>query len=156
MYKPPVFTALILLVFPGLPLAAQVHPAGGAAALDAVLDSPAVTWGEAARFVWAAAGRGDLSGEDAFAALQGIAKLPRGARSDAAASLGGLSIILMKAFGIQSGLFRFIPSGRYACRELAYLGVIQGRADPGLRVSGERFLHILGRALDYGTARGEG
>jgi hypothetical protein len=55
----------------------------------------------------------------------------------------------MKSFGLSGGLYRFFPNGRYACRELVYLDIIQGRSDPHMKVSGERFFRILGRILDY-------
>jgi hypothetical protein len=124
-------------------------PEGGAAALDAVLDSAALTWGEAAGFILAAAGKGEYSGEDAFGALAAMTALPRKAESGGPVSLGGVSLIIMKAFDISGGLYRFFPNGHYAYRELVYLGIIQGRSDPDMKVSGERLLQILGRALDY-------
>ena len=137
-------------------LAALPLPAQSAGDFDALLDSPAVTWGQTARIVLAAAGRigGELSEEEAFAALQGMAKLPRRAESGGETSLGGVSLAVMRTFGLRSGLYRLFPTGHYACRELVYLGILQGRSDPDMKVSGERLLHILGRVLDYtGTDR---
>jgi hypothetical protein len=38
-----------------------------------------------------------------------------------------------------------------------YLGIIQGRSDPAMKVPGERLFRILGRVLDYtGTDGTEG
>jgi hypothetical protein len=123
--------------------------------MDALLDSPAVTWGQAARLVLAAAGREGLSEAEAFAALQD--KLPRRAAAAAEINLGGLSLIVMRAFDLSGGLYRVFPTGRYAYRELTYLGLIQGRADPAMKVPGERLFRILGRVLDHtGADREEG
>jgi hypothetical protein len=115
-----------------------------------VLDSPAVTWGQAARLILAARPTGlEFSEVEAFTALQTIAKLPRRAESNGETSLGDVSLIIMKAFGLSGGLYRFFPNSHYACRELVYLGIIQGRSDPDMKVSGERLLRILGRTLDF-------
>jgi hypothetical protein len=56
----------------------------------------------------------------------------------------------MKSFGIKGGLmYRIFPNPRYACRELVRLRIVQGRTDPGGRLSGERFLRILGNTLTF-------
>jgi hypothetical protein len=133
-----------LAVFSALPLAAQ---SGGE--LGALLDSPALTWGQAARLVLGAAGQEDLPEPEAFAALQSMAKLPRRAAPGREITLGDLSLITMRAFGLSGGLYRIFPTGHYACRELVYLGIIQGRSDPAMKVPGERAFHILGRVLDH-------
>jgi hypothetical protein len=141
-----------LAVFLVSPLFAQ-----SAGELEALLDSPALTWGQAARLVLTAAGREDLSEAEAFAALQSMAKLPRRAAAGREITLGGLSLITMRAFGLSGGLYRIFPTGRYACRELVYLGIIQGRSDPAMKVPGEWAFRILGRVLDYtGLDREEG
>jgi hypothetical protein len=143
---------LALSAFAGLPL-----PAQNAGELDALLDSPALTWGQAARLVLGAAGGEDLPETEAFTRLQGMAKLPRGAAPGGEINMGGLSLAVMRAFGLSGGLYRLFPTGRYAYRELVYLGIIQGRSDPAMKVPGERFFRILGRVLDYtGIDREEG
>jgi hypothetical protein len=148
-------TLALLALWVALPLSAQ-SPAGDAAALDTILDSPALNWGEAARLILAAADKGEYSGEDAFVVLQTMTALPRGAESGGPVSLGGVSLIIMKAFDISGGLYRYFPNSRYAYRELVYLGLIQGRSDPDMKVPGERLLRILGRALDYTGLEREG
>jgi hypothetical protein len=56
----------------------------------------------------------------------------------------------MVAFGLKGGLmYSLFPGPRYAYRELLYLKIIQGRADGGSAVSGERLLHIIAQALRY-------
>jgi hypothetical protein len=139
-----IIIVLVLSLFPGFSLSAQ-----SAGELDAVLDSPALTWGQTARLVLGAAGREGLSEAEAFAALQTMAKLPRRAAIDGEINLGSLSLVVMKAFDLSGGLYRFFPTGHYAYRELVYLGIIQGRSDPGMKVPGERLFRILGRALDH-------
>ncbi|GHV94698.1 hypothetical protein AGMMS50293_10180 [Spirochaetia bacterium] len=141
---------LIMAALFTFPLAAQT-----AADMDRLLESPAVSWGEAATFILAAADKGQgLSEEAAFRLAGELAKLPRNAAAEKPVTLGGASLIIMKAFNLQSGLYRLFPNGHYACRELVYLGVIQGKSDPDMRVSGERLLRILGRVLDYTGADG--
>jgi hypothetical protein len=141
-----------LLVLLSFPLSAQ-----SAGEFDAVLDSPAITWGQAARLVLAAGDRGEFSEAEAFAVLQTMVKLPPNATGGNAISLGNLSFIIMKSFNLSGGLYRFFPTAHYAHRELVYLDIIQGRSDPDMKVPGERFFRILGRALDYtGIDREEG
>jgi hypothetical protein len=56
----------------------------------------------------------------------------------------------MKAFDLHGGaMYRISSSPRYAYRELLYLRIIQGASDPSQKVSGERLMRILGRALDH-------
>jgi hypothetical protein len=53
-------------------------------------------------------------------------------------------------------MYSLFPSRRYACRELVYLRLIQGRTDPDGYVDGESFLHILGRVLRHTGADADG
>jgi hypothetical protein len=56
----------------------------------------------------------------------------------------------MKAFDLKGGIFYGVfPIPRYACRELVYMRIIQGRTDPRGRLDGRTFLQILGRVLTY-------
>jgi hypothetical protein len=123
-----------------------------AAELDTILDTSAVTNAQAARFVLAAAEvlPVDVSPEDAFRYAKENKWLNRKAEAGGTISLGGLSHLIMKAFGLRGGfLYAFFPGPRYGYRALIRRGLIQGFADPALRVSGERFLLILGRASEY-------
>jgi hypothetical protein len=140
--------ALLFLPFSLMYAQAPVEPK--AADMESLLESPAVSWGEAARFILTAAERGTgLTEEAAFAEVENLAKLPKNAAASGAVDLGGVSLIIMKAFNLEGGLYRFFPNSRYAYRELVWLNIVQGRHDPGMKVSGELFLRILGRALDY-------
>jgi hypothetical protein len=137
---------LLAALVPG-PLNAQT-----ALELDGLLDAPAVTSAQAARFVLAAAGvlPAELSPEDAFSRARESKWLGPNAESGEAISLGALSGLVMGAFGLRGGfLYALFPGPRYAYRALIRRGLIQGFADPALQVPGERFLLILGRALDY-------
>jgi hypothetical protein len=55
----------------------------------------------------------------------------------------------MGAFGIKGGvMYSVTKSPHYAYRELVYQGIIQGRADPGLAVSGDLLLFMVSKVLD--------
>jgi hypothetical protein len=141
---------IITLLFLPLCLYAQTAKPSLAADLDRLLEKEAVSWGEAARFVLAAADwRAGLSEERAFTAAVELAGLPKNTAAAGPANLGGVSLLIMRAFDMKGGLYRVFPTPHYAYRELKYLGLIQGRSDPHMKVSGERFLQILGRVLDY-------
>jgi outer membrane protein OmpA-like peptidoglycan-associated protein len=124
--------------------------------MDALLDSPEITWAQACRFVLPASG---APGEHApapaaFALARENGWLPKGAAADGPVNLRGLSFLIIKSFSIKgSALYALFPGPRYAYRQLDYLSLIPGPRDPALKVSGERLVQILGRVLDY---RGDG
>jgi hypothetical protein len=83
-------------------------------------------------------------------------RFPKNAEPDGALTMGGLSLLLMKTFGIEGGLmYRFFPGVRYAFREMTGQGFIGGRAYANLKVSGEQFLLVLGTLLSR-SGDGEG
>jgi hypothetical protein len=88
--------------------------------------------------------------EAAYQRALDMGALPKSAKPGGAIKLGQLSFLIMRAFNMKSGFcYALFPGPRYAYRELVHRKIIQGRNDPALSVSGERFLVILGRALDY-------
>jgi hypothetical protein len=137
---------LLFAVFPAL------LPAQTAAELDTLLESPVVSYGQAARFVCASLDAAESEGGDdaAFALALERGWLPAKAGAGEAARMGGLSFLMMRAFGIRGGfMYALLPGPRYALRAMLSRSLIQGAADPAMTVSGERFLHILGKVLDY-------
>ena len=134
------FVLGLLLIIPGF------LPAQTAAELEAVLDDPAISYSQAARFVMAASGG---SADEAFESAAARRWLPRGASADDPIRLGALSHLLMKAFGLKGGMmYAIFPGPRYAYRSMVSRSFIQGSSDPAMIVSGERFLLILGNVLD--------
>ena len=70
------------------------------------------------------------------------------AQADDTVNLKGLSIMVMRAFALQGGLlYTLTGSPHHAYRELQRMGIIQGRADPLLPVSGEMLLFTINRTL---------
>ncbi len=66
-----------------------------------------------------------------------------------AINLGEHSFLIMKAFKMRGGLmYSLFPGPRYACRELAFLGLIKGEALAYRTLSGEEVLRILERVLN--------
>jgi outer membrane protein OmpA-like peptidoglycan-associated protein len=64
--------------------------------------------------------------------------------------MGELCFLIMKAFNMKgSFLYALFPGPHYAFRELNYLKMIPGQKDPGVRVSGDRLLQILGTVAAY-------
>ena len=128
-------------------------PAQTAAELEAVLETPAVTCAQAARFVTASSGSAASSGAslpdaDFQQALEN-GWFPRGTTPDENITLGKLSFLIMRAFNIKGGMmYAILPGPRYAFRTMVSRSFIQGAADPSMTVNGERFLHILGRVLN--------
>ncbi|MDR0709207.1 MAG: hypothetical protein LBF77_03970 [Spirochaetaceae bacterium] len=146
---------LFLAVLFALALGGFVH-GQTAAEMDALLDTPEITWAQACRFVLPASGtlEAHAGSGAAFAAALERGWLPKGAAAGSPARLGGLSFLISNAFSIHdSVLYALFPEPRYAYRQLDYLGLIPGLRDPAMKVSGERLAQILGRVLDY---RGDG
>jgi outer membrane protein OmpA-like peptidoglycan-associated protein len=142
-----VFLALLLVLSPGSFLHGQT-----AADMDELLDSRVITWAQACRFVLPAAGvlEEDTTPAAAFTAAREKGWLPRKAAENSPVNLGQLSFLVMRSFSLKrSLLYTLFPGPRYAYRQLDYLGLIPGLRDPALKVSGERFLQILGRVLSY-------
>jgi len=119
--------------------------------LETVLEAPAVTCGQAAMFVLNSAGI-DYSGSSFdYAVSKGWLK---NAAPGNQISMKALSFLIMKAFSIKGDImYRLFPGPRYAYRSMVSLSYIQGVSDPSMKISGDRFLLILGNVL---TAQGEG
>jgi outer membrane protein OmpA-like peptidoglycan-associated protein len=124
--------------------------------MDLLLETEAVSFGQAARFVLDAANLIDPdSAAGAFALARQNGWLPKQAPEDGTIKTGELAFLIMKSFDMKgSFLYRLFPGPRYAFRELDYRGLLPGRRDPALRVSGEYLLRILGMTTSY-LGRGE-
>jgi hypothetical protein len=125
-----------------------------AAEIESLLDVGEITCAQAAYFVFAAALEDPPQNPEAafgMALEQGC--LPAKSESNSSITMGGLSLLLMKALGIKGGLMcRLFPVGRYAFREMNNRGFIEGRSYSTFTVPGEQFLRILERALNTGEA----
>lgn len=140
---------LLLLLCTGF-LAAQTT----ATELESLIDNPAVTYAQAARFVLEAA---DVTIKanpaEAFNYAAERNWLPKKAMPGDAAKFNGISLLLMKSFNLKGGfLYSITKNSHYAYRELVYLGVIQGRTDPYMTVSGDDFLYMVSRILSIKEA----
>jgi hypothetical protein len=126
--------------------------------MDALLETRAVSFAQAARFVLAAAEvLAETSPPDAaFALAAAKGWLPEKARPDDPVTTGELCFLIMNAFDMKgSFLYSLFPGPRYAFREFDYLGLVPGRRDPALKVSGEELLRILSMTISH-TGRGTG
>jgi outer membrane protein OmpA-like peptidoglycan-associated protein len=145
--------ALFLFIY----LAAPLLPAQTAAEMDILLETESVSFGQAARFVLDAANLIDPgSAAGAFALARQNGWLPERALKDNPIKTGELAFLIMRTFNMKgSFLYRLFPGPRYAFREFDYRGLIPGRRDPDLKVSGEGLLRILSMTSAYlgrGTA----
>ncbi|MCL2069797.1 MAG: hypothetical protein FWH19_02285 [Treponema sp.] len=117
--------------------------------IEGLLASNAINYGQLAQFVLEAAEiPGVGSPELAFQYAQQRNWLPSNATVGQPARLRGLSLLVMQAFEIQGGIFySLFGSPHYAYRELVYRNIIVGRSDPGMLVSGDTLLYVVGRVL---------
>jgi len=145
MKKYLLFTCFFLVILSFLPGQTAIE-------IEELLDTGALSYGQAARFVLRAA---DLPGQedffkeaDAFGFAADRSWLPGNAASGGKASLEGVSLLIMRSFEIRGGLFYSVfKSPHYAYRELVYKDIIQGRTDPEMAVSGETLLFLVNRVL---------
>jgi hypothetical protein len=121
--------------------------------MQALLQTAAVSYGQAARFVLEAAGayntaNSQTAAQDAARFAAEKKWLPAKADADGAVSLEGLSLLIMKAFGLKGGpMYTLFGGAHYSYRMLVYKDIIQGRSDPHMKVSGETMLFIVNRLL---------
>jgi len=119
--------------------------------IETLLNTKAVTYAQAVRFVLEAADVGITDNpitnpEEAFNYAVQQNWLPKNAASGDLARLDKISLLLMRSFEIKGGLFYSITkNSHYAYRELVYKSVIQGRFDPCMQVSGERLIFYVNR-----------
>jgi len=125
--------------------------------IETLLNSSAVTYAQATRFVLEAADVTALRDPgEAFRYAAERGWLPKKVSANDTARLDAVSLLLMRSFDIKGGiLYSITKSPHYAYRELTYKKTIQGRSDPHMEVSGEKLLFITGRILALREAGGE-
>ena len=138
---------LVLSAFLAAPAFSQ-----SAAEIEELLSREALTYEEAAWFVLRVAEVPGISGPaQAFSFAAERQWLPSKAAPGGRARLDGLSLLVMQSFGFKGGLmYTLTKSSRYAYRELLYQGIIRGRTDPGMDVSGDLLLFMAGNVLSRG------
>ena len=114
--------------------------------IETLLNTRAVTYAQAARFILQAA---DITvTEDPFQYAMQQKWLGKNASADETARLDGVALLVMRTFDIKGGfLYSISKNSHYAYRELVYQDVIQGRIDPVMPVSGDTLLYIINRIL---------
>ncbi|OHD75348.1 MAG: hypothetical protein A2177_13885 [Spirochaetes bacterium RBG_13_68_11] len=133
-----------------LPLEAQSN-----SVIDALLDSREAAFGDAVYLVLSAARiiPEKATPNDAVWTLQAKNLGVAGRSAKEPISLGEYAFLMMKAFDIRGGImYRIAPGPRYACRELAFLGLLEGFTAPNRRLAGDEALRILGRFLEQRKA----
>jgi hypothetical protein len=120
--------------------------------IQTLLQTPAVSYEQAARFVLEAADitvpYNKTSEQDAAQNAMRFAVekkwLPQKANAQGAISLERLSLLVMKAFGMKGGLmYSLFNSAHYSYREMVYQDLIQWESDPHMNVSGEEMIFIV-------------
>lgn len=119
-------------------------------ALDIILSEQELTYGSAALLVLTATGRIDeeSSFSQAASRLESLGWGIEGRAASDPVTLGEYAYLLMRAFELPGGLmYRLVPGPRYAAREVAALRIAEGTAMVNMRLSGERAVRMLGRAM---------
>ena len=119
--------------------------------IENLLQTKAVSYGQAAWFVLEAANvPGDFNRSSSVEAYRFAAErrwLGKAEPSEKV-ELRQVSLLIMQAFGVKGGpMYSLLKNPHYAYREMVYQDIIQGRADPGMSVSGELLLFLVSRFL---------
>ena len=129
-------------------LASPVFSQNAADEIEILLETDAVTYGQAARFMLEAAG---LQMTDPVQACQYAAEqkwLPKKVSADAVARLDNVALLVMRSFNLRGGLlYSLTKSPHFAYRELVYQDIIGNITDPAMPVSGEVLLYICSRVF---------
>jgi hypothetical protein len=120
--------------------------------IEQLLAQKSVSYKDAVLLALQVSGRidadGNTSAEEAFNVAMEREWLPNGIEADQSVRLSGLSLIVMKAFDIKGGAFySLFKNQHYAYRALVYKGIVHGRVDPQMIVSGELLLYMVNRAM---------
>ena len=145
-----VIVFLLALFFAVLPLAAQSNTV-----IDTLLDARDAAFGDAAYLVLSAAKivPEKATPKDAVWTLQARDWGVAGRSAKDPITLGEYAFLLMKAFDIRGGImYRLFPGPRYACRELAFLGLLEGNTTPNRRLAGDEAVRVLSRFLERRSA----
>ena len=138
--------SLIALFVAVLPLEAQSNTV-----IDALLGSREAAFGDAVYLVLSAAKivPEKATPNDAVWTLQARDWGVAGRSAKDPIDLGEYAFLLMRAFDLRGGiLYRAFPGPRYACRELAFLGLLEGNTAPHRRLGGEEAVRIVSRFLE--------
>lgn len=141
-----VIVALMALFVVALPLEAQSNTV-----IDALLGAREAAFGDAVYLVLSAAKiiPEKATPNDAVWALQAKNMGVAGRSAKEPITLGEYAFLLMKAFKVRGGImYRLFPGPRYACRELAFLGLLEGNTAPRRRLGGEEAVRIVSRFLE--------
>ena len=122
-----------------------------ASEMETLLETPALTYAQAVRFVLAASDTAQISNPaEAFSFAAEHGWLPSKAASEDHVRLDGVSLLLMRAFNLKGGLwYSLFKSPHYAYRELVYQTIIQGKTDPLMDVSGYQLIFLTNRILSF-------
>lgn len=124
--------------------------AQSAAMMDSILAEERLSYGSAAYLILGALDQLPESSApaDILARLHEMGLgFPRVAHNDEI-TLGRYALLIMLSLEIDGGyVYSLTRSARYAARELEFLDAIQGRAFPGMSLSGEQGIRILNRTL---------
>ena len=119
--------------------------------IEGLLNTSTVSYEDAAHIVLEAADVVTNSNPaEAFQLAVDRKWLPSGVRGTDNARLDGVCLLMTKAFNFKGGMFySLFGNSHYAYRELQYNGVIQGRTDPAMDVSGDILFFMMGRILNF-------
>ena len=119
--------------------------------IEELLSSDALSYEHVTQFVLEAADvPASYSPAAAFSYAAEQGWLPKNASANEQAKLRGLSLLVMRAFDMQGGMFySLFQTPHYAYRELVYRNIVVGRVDPDMAVSGDTLLYVVNRVLSF-------
>ena len=131
-------------------VAAATGFAQTADSVEALLNTEAASYEQAAAFILEAAGVSGFSNpEEAFGLAAERKWLPSDVSGKDIARVDNVSLLVMKALALKGGLFySLFQNAHYAYRELQDREMIDVNTGPGRTVSGEILLFLIDRAMN--------
>ena len=130
-------------------------PAQTAQRIEQLLEKETINYKEAAWIILDASGKFNFLNTDVVSSPERAYRyaadngwLPGNVTPDTAATFEGVSLLIMRSFGIKGGLlYSIFKSPHYAYRELVYRDIIQGKTGPKQTVSGDMLIFSTNQTI---------
>ena len=117
--------------------------------IETLLETSAVTYAQAARFILQAADV-TVTDDSWFEYAADKNWLPKNVSANDTARLDGIALLVMRSFNLKGGiLYSAAKTPHYAYRELVYQNIIQGITDPAMTVNGDTLLFFVNRLFFF-------
>ena len=119
--------------------------------MDTIIGASEISVSQAAYLVFVAAGKlaEDASPDQAFTLFEGLGWIDSGGDPARPLKASEYAYLLTRSYGLSGGLLGdWLPSPRYAFRDLVFRGIFSSKGDPESPLTGVEAVRILGKVMD--------